>query len=191
MPAEKSQPVLPLLSGDDAVAAARGAGIPDVLAGPNVMRFALRNPKVARVLADMIDLAVLNGTLDARLREVAILRVAWRIGSVYEWSNHAPIGKRTGLTDEELAAIRTADAAMLGVGDMLAIAVVDEVLDNVVVSRPTLDAARSHLADDDALMELVTIAGSYRAIGSLLLSFAVPLEDHVEAWAPDGVAPTG
>ena len=117
--------------------------------------------------------------------------MAWRIGSVYEWSNHAPIGKRTGLTDEELVAIRTADAAVLGVGDMLAIAVVDEVLDNVFVSRPTLDAVRSHLADDDALMELVTIAGSYRAIGSLLLSFAVPLEDHVEAWAPDGVAPTG
>ena len=191
MPTERNEPVLPLLSAEHAVAAALAAGIPEMLAGPNVLRFGLRHPKVARVLADMIDVAVLNGTLDARLREVAILRVGWRIGSVYEWSNHVPIGRRSGLTDAELVAIRNADAAVLGAGDMLVINVVDEVLDHVGVTRSTLDAVRSHLDDDAALMELVTIAGCYRAIGSLLLSFAVPLEDHVEPWAPDGVAPTG
>ncbi len=191
MPTERNEPVLPLLSAEHAVTAALAAGIPEMLAGPNVLRFGLRHPKVARVLADMIDVAVLNGTLDARLREVAILRVGWRIGSVYEWSNHVPIGRRSGLTDAELVAIRNADAAVLGAGDMLVINVVDEVLDHVGVTRSTLDAVRSHLDDDAALMELVTIAGCYRAIGSLLLSFAVPLEDHVEPWAPDGVAPTG
>lgn len=191
MPTERNEPVLPLLSAEHAVTAALAAGIPEMLAGPNVLRFGLRHPKVARVLADMIDVAVLNGTLDARLREVAILRVGWRIGSVYEWSNHVPIGRRSGLTDAELVAIRNADAAVLGAGDMLVINVVDEVLDHVGVTRSTLDAVRSHLDDDAALMELVTIAGCYRAIGSLLLSFAVPLEDHVEPWPPDGVAPTG
>ena len=191
MPIERNEPVLPLLSAEHAVTAALAAGIPEMLAGPNVLRFGLRHPKVARVLADMIDVAVLNGTLDARLREVAILRVGWRIGSVYEWSNHVPIGRRSGLTDAELVAIRSADAAVLGAGDMLVINVVDEVLDHVSVTRSTLDAVRSHLGDDAALMELVTIAGCYRAIGSLLLSFAVPLEDHVEPWAPDGIAPTG
>ena len=191
MPTERNEPVLPLLSAEHAVTAALAAGIPEMLAGPYVLRFGLRHPNVARVLADMIDVAVLNGTLDARLREVAILRVGWRIGSVYEWSNHVPIGRRSGLTDAELVAIRNADAAVLGAGDMLVINVVDEVLDHVGVTRSTLDAVRSHLDDDAALMELVTIAGCYRAIGSLLLSFAVPLEDHVEPWAPDGVAPTG
>ena len=48
---------------------------------------------------------------------------------------------------------------------------------------------RAHLADDDALLELVPIAGCYRLIDSLLLTLGVPLEDHLAPWAPDGVGP--
>ena len=180
---------IPLLSEDDAVAAATDAGIPTVLAAPNLMRFALRHPKIARVLADMIDVAVLDGTLDARLREIAILRVGWRIGSVYEWSNHVPIGRRAGLRDPELLAVRSADAGVLDHADLTAIAVVDEVLDTGRVSPATLDAARQLLGDGDELLELVAIPGFYRSIGALLHSFAIPLEEHLEPWAPDGIGP--
>jgi alkylhydroperoxidase family enzyme len=180
---------LPLLSPDEARAAAVAAGIPEVLAVPNVMRLGLRNPKVGRLLADVIDLAVLNGALDARLREIAILRVGWRIGSVYEWSNHVPIGRRAGMTDADLVAVRTADASVLSSADLLAIRVADEVLDTNEVSAATLAEARSLLGDGDELLELVAIPGCYRLIGSLLATFAVPLEEHVPPWAPDGTAP--
>lgn len=189
MHAERVQPTLPLLTAEQAVAAAGAAGIPEILAVPNVFRLGLRHPPVGRLLADVIDLAVLNGTLDARLREVAILRVGWRIGSVYEWSNHASLGRRMGLSDADLVAIRTADSTVLSPGDLLVIKVVDEVLDHIAVSPATLAAMRAQLADDDALMELVAIAGCYRLIGSLLLTFEVPLEDHLPPWPPDGVGP--
>jgi alkylhydroperoxidase family enzyme len=181
---------IPMLSADEARAAAERAGIPEVLAGPNLLRFGLRHPKLARVVADMIDVAVLGGSLDARLREVAILRVGWRIGSVYEWSNHVPIARRAGMTDEELLAVRTADASVLTPADLVAIAVADEVLDSLAVSSNTFDAARELLGDGDELLELVAIPGFYRAIGSLLLSFGIPLEPHVEPWAPDGAGPS-
>jgi alkylhydroperoxidase family enzyme len=185
---EREMPI-PLLSADDSLAAAERAGIPAVLAGPNLLRFGLRHPKLARVLADMIDVAVLNGALDARLREVAILRVGWRIGSVYEWSNHVPIARRAGMTDDELLAVRTADASVLRPGDLVAIAVADDVLDSLAVSSITFDSARQLLGDGDELLELVAIPGFYRAIGSLLLTFDIPLESHVEPWAPDGRGP--
>lgn len=186
---EQSEAVLPMLSADQAKAAAAAIGITDSLANPNVMRFALRQPQIAKVLADMIEVAVLNGHLDARLREIAILRVGWRIGSVYEWSNHAPIGRRAGLSDTELVAIRSADPAVLTDADRVVIDVVDEVLDNVAVSPATLTRARALLGDGDDLLELVAIPGFYRSIGSLLLTFGVPLESHQSPWAPDGVAP--
>jgi alkylhydroperoxidase family enzyme len=146
---------IPMLSTDEAKAAAVAAGLPEYLAGPNVMRFALRHPKVARVLADMIDVAVMNGALDARLREVAILRVGWRIGSIYEWSNHAPIGARAGLSDVEVIAIRAADAKVRSAADLVAIAVVDEVLDTVTVAATLAEGAL--LGDGDELLELVAI----------------------------------
>jgi alkylhydroperoxidase family enzyme len=181
---------IPMLSADDALAAAERAGIPAVLAGPNLLRFGLQHPKLARVLADMIDVAVLNGALDARLREITILRVGWRIGSVYEWSNHVPIARRAGMSDDELLAVRAADASVLTPADLVAIAVADDVLDSLAVSSTTLDSARQLLGDGDELLELIAIPGFYRAIGSLLLTFDIPLESHVEPWAPDGRGPS-
>jgi alkylhydroperoxidase family enzyme len=137
----------------------------------------------------MVDVAVLSGKLDARLREIAILRVGWRIGSVYEWSNHVPIARRAGLTDDEVRAVRHADGSVLSASDLAAIAVVDDVLDHVSVSAATLARAREAVGDGDELLELVAIPGFYRAIGALLLTFGIPLEPHVEPWAPDGVGP--
>ena len=131
----------------------------------------------------------MHGRLDARLREIAILRVGWRIGSVYEWSNHVPIGVRAGMSDAEVVAVRTADTSVLSAADLVAIAVADEVLDHNVVSPPTLAAARALLGDGDELLELVALPGYYRAIGSMLATFSIPLEDHVTPWAPDGSAP--
>jgi alkylhydroperoxidase family enzyme len=180
---------LPLLSPDEARAAGHAAGMPERVAQANIMRFGLRHPKVAAVLAGMIDVAVLNGALGARVREIAILRVGWRIGSVYERSNHVGVARAAGLTDAEIVAVRTADATVLSDADLLAIRVVDEVLDTTRVSEATLAEALAWLGDGDELMELVAIPGFYRAIGTLLLTFSVPLEDHLEPWAPDGRAP--
>jgi alkylhydroperoxidase family enzyme len=179
---------LPMLTPDAALAAARAAGLPDGLAAPHVFRFGLRNPKVGALLAGVVDMAVLDGTLDARLREIAILRTGWRIGSIYEWSNHVPIALRAGMSEAEVVAVRDADAAVLTGADLLAIRVTDEVLDHVSVSPSTLVEAHA-LLDDDSLMELVAIPAAYRLIGSMLLTFDVPLEAHVAPWAPDGVAP--
>jgi len=184
-----AMPPTPLLTIDDARAAGAAAGIPERVAQANIMRFALRHPGVANVVAGMIDVAVFHGALDARLREIAILRVGWRIGSVYEWSNHVGVARGAGLTDAEILAVRTADAGVLSNADLVAIRVVDDVLDATCVSDATLADARDLLGDGDELLELVMIPAFYRAIGTMLRSFAVPLEDGLDPWAPDGHAP--
>ena len=178
-----------LLSTDDARAAGETLGIPERVARANIMRFALQHQGIAAVVAGMIDVAVFQGALDARLREVAILRVGWRIGSVYEWSNHVGVARGAGLTDDEILAVRTADASVLSDVDRVAIRVVDDVLDATSVSDATLAEARSRLGDGDELFELVMIPAFYRAIGTMLRTFAVPLEDGLEPWGPDGRSP--
>jgi alkylhydroperoxidase family enzyme len=180
---------LPLLSMEDARDRGRAAGMPERVAQANIMRFGLRNPRVAAVLASMIDVAVFHGALDARLREIAILRVGWRIGSVYEWSNHVGVARGAGLTDAEILAVRSADADVLSSADLVAIRVVDDVLDATRVSEATLADARALLGDGDELRELVTSPAFYPAIATRLLSFSVPLEDGLEPWGPDGQSP--
>ena len=59
---------------------------------------------------------LIKGHLPARVREVVILRVAWRTGSVYEWGQHVRIGRDSGLDDDEIAGLATEAAAVDLVG---------------------------------------------------------------------------
>jgi len=181
--------MLPLLDPDSTLAALDAVGLPERLQGVNLLRTALHHPPVARVIGDAIDALVLSGVLDARLRELAIMRVGWRIGAPYEWANHYAIARRAGLTDDEIVAVRASAPAALGAPEQCVVRVVDEVLDGVSVSEATLAEARDLLGDDRALIELVMIPACYRAIGTFLLTFDVPLEDGLERWPPDGVGP--
>jgi hypothetical protein len=98
--------ILPLLEPGAVAGAARQAGIPERLERVNLLRVALHHPPVAKIIGGTIDALVLSGVLDERLRELAILRVGWRIGAAYEWGNHYLIARRVGLTDDEITAVR-------------------------------------------------------------------------------------
>lgn len=184
------RPALPPLSRDDALIAATGAGIAEQLAGPNVFRVLLRHPPVAEVIAALVRAVVLDSSLDARLREMAILRVAWRQASVYEWTSHHGIAQRLGMTPDDIAAARLGPTAPgLGPVERAVLTLVDEALDHDTVSAPTLLAARDAVGDDASYLELLTIAGCYRALAMILDALQVPLDDGTTAWPPDGVSP--
>jgi alkylhydroperoxidase family enzyme len=178
--------IVPLLDADTTAAAIREAGLSEQLPPVNLMRTLMHNPPVGKIVGDAIDALVFSSVLDARLREIAILRVGWRIGAAYEWGHHYTIAKRIGLSDEEVTAVQTADAGVLSAVERCVVRVVDEVLDGVSVTAETLREAHALLGDDRALLELVMIPGCYRAIGTVLLSFEIPLEDGVAPWPPHG-----
>jgi alkylhydroperoxidase family enzyme len=186
-----TDPFLPLLDEEETEVAVVEAGLPASLSAVHLFRATFNHPPIGRIFGEVVRALVLDSVLDARTREVAILRVGWRIGSVYEWSNHVPIGRRAGLTDQEIVAVREPKASsdVLTETDRCAIAVVDEVLDGVSVSLTTLARARALLGDDRATLELLTIPGLYRAIGTVLMAGEIRLEDHVQAWPPDGLQP--
>ena len=180
---------LPLLDVDTTLAALREAGLSEQLQRVNLIRTAMHHPPIGRIIGDAIDAFVLSGVLDARLREIAILRVGWRIGAAYEWGNHYPIARRVGLSDAEIAAVQAEDPVGLSETQRCMVRVVDEVLDGVAVTPATLAEAGALLGDDRALLELVMLPACYRAIGTLLLTFDVPLEDGVAPWPPSGRPP--
>jgi hypothetical protein len=57
------------------------------------------------------------------------------------------------------------------------------------VSAESWAACQRELRDPAGLIELVTAIGAWRTISSILGSLAVPLEDGVESWPPDGQQP--
>jgi len=180
----------PLLDPDAARAAAAAAGIPEIIATVNLLRTTLHQPNVAQVIAAIIDKITLGGSLPVRLKELAILRVGWRLDATYEWSSHYPIAVRAGITDTEVLAVREGPtAAGLDATARAVLALVDEVLDDVAVTTATLEDTRAALGDDGALMELLVLPGLYRTLATVLKTLSVPLDKGRTAWQPDGVGP--
>ncbi len=75
----------------------------------SVFRIALRQPESPLALNGMLTALLWNGVLDARLRELIIMRIGWRTGSEYEWTQHWRVARLLGVPEE-----RSARGARLG-----------------------------------------------------------------------------
>lgn len=81
--------------------------VADVIAsGANLHRLTCYNPGLARASRQLGLYLRRESPLDARLRELAILQVAYCLGAVYEYAHHLEIAIRdVGMSNEELLAI--------------------------------------------------------------------------------------
>ena len=115
--------------------------------------------------------------LNPRLRELAILRTAKVSKSVYEWTQHVPIAKAAGVTDEQVDAIENWEAARcFSDEDRLVLRFTDEVARNVKGDRGTLEALRKHMGTTE-IVELVMSIGFWGMVARLLETTEVDLED--------------
>ncbi|MGO9449471.1 MAG: carboxymuconolactone decarboxylase family protein [Candidatus Binataceae bacterium] len=115
--------------------------------------------------------------LDARLRELAILRTAKVSKSVYEWTQHVPIARSTGVTEEQVSAIDNWESAKCFSDlDRLVLKFTDEVARNVKGSPATLDALKKHMGATE-IVELVMSIGFWGMVARVLETTEVDLEE--------------
>jgi alkylhydroperoxidase family enzyme len=168
---------------------ASASGMPSILANPNVFRVLLHHPPVADIFARLVKAVVLEGDLDPRLREMAIMRAAWLRGSAYEWASHYGISVRIGMSDDEIVAVRVGpNAPGLAANEQAVLRLVDEIVTDGVASSDVLNAARDAAGSDSGYLELLAIPGCYAALASILDALEVPLDDGVTLWPPDGLS---
>jgi alkylhydroperoxidase family enzyme len=178
---------IPMLSLAEAAAAAERLEINPQLAKLNVFRVLLRQPALAKSVSELLLSLLLGKHLDARLRELVIMRLGWATGSEYEWTQHWQIALRIGISEEDVLTVRDwRDSSRLSEADRCVLAATDEVLANGAISEATWNRCAAELGDPDAMLELVGAIGCWRMVSSLLRSIDVPLEDGVVAWPPDG-----
>src|SRR5215468_2856688 len=72
----------------------------------NIINTMAQHPPLGWVYGIWGKHLLMANTLDTRTLELIILRVAWRVKSVYEWHNHVGYGVNAGLTLDDIAAIR-------------------------------------------------------------------------------------
>ena len=117
------------------------------------------------------------------LREIAILRVGVLSDAGYELHQHDAIGRRIGMSEELLAAIRNGPAdPALDERKRLVVRFTDDVVANVRPSDDTFEPLRAMLSARE-LNELVMTIGCYMAVCRYLETFGVDIED------PDSTVP--
>ncbi|MFZ2238496.1 MAG: carboxymuconolactone decarboxylase family protein [Gordonia amarae] len=176
----------------DARQRAAQCGIPEAMAELSVFRIALHQPGVAVALNGMLEALLWKGVLDARLRELIIMRIGWVTGSVYEWTQHWRVARLLDVPERDLLAVKDwRSAAHFGAAERAVLAATDETLRDGTISDETWAACQHALPRDPAvLVELVAAIGNWRLFSGLLRSLGVPLEDGVEPWPPQGVPPS-
>lgn len=185
-----TEPRIPLLSEADAQQAARDANIAEAIASLNIFRILLRHPKLAKQVNDLLMTLLLRGELDARLRELVIMRIGWSTGSVYEWTQHWRIALGLGVTEDDLLALRDWRAhTHWSDTDRAILSATDETLEHGAVSPETWAACEAALPSTEERLELLAAIGAWRMISQILRTLDVPLEAGINPWPPDGAAP--
>ncbi|HVT36538.1 MAG TPA: carboxymuconolactone decarboxylase family protein [Nevskiaceae bacterium] len=127
-----------------------------------------RNP---RVLSRLIAGGLLDrGSISLRARELMILRTCARCGAEYEWGVHvAAYNTKAGFTPEQLHASVHGDAAapVWTREDAAVVKLADALHEKHDVNDALWGELKSVYADDQ-LIELVMLAGLYRAVSYLI-----------------------
>jgi 4-carboxymuconolactone decarboxylase len=131
--------------------------------------------------------ALLSGRLPGRLRELVILRTAYRFDARYEWAHHIELAEAQAISGAEMAALG-GDLSEVDWDPLerAALAAVDETKDAGAVSDEVWSVLAQQL-DPAELVELVMLVGHYVMLSTVLRSLRLGAEPSVAARA-DGVA---
>jgi 4-carboxymuconolactone decarboxylase len=124
------------------------------------------------VFADLLPLGqrlLQQSTLDSRVRELVILRVAWRCRAPYVFAHHDVIGRAAGLTDADLAAV-------VSETDDPLLRAADELVADHRLSDPTWHGLAGRHPTEQ-IIEICVLAGFYAMLAGTLNTLGVQLEE--------------
>jgi alkylhydroperoxidase family enzyme len=149
------------------------------LGGLNIFTTLAHHPKLLKRWLVFGGHVLAKSTLPARERELLILRVGWRCGSPYEFGQHTVIGRRDGLTDDEIRRITEGPGAPgWSADDATLLRAVDDLVDDHRLGDATWGALTEKY-DTQQVMDLVFAVGQYVLTCMALNSFGVQIDDGV------------
>ncbi len=161
----------------------------DRLAGSGPLQ---AHPALARYVQCFLDTFLVDGRIDPRLRELTILRIAWRCGQPFEWASHVRVARRVGVSDDDILAVRVGPTAeRFGPTERALLTAADEVVDLGRITEATSAECLEALGGaEDVALELLHLAAGYRMMAIILSTSKPSLEAAgLTLWPPDGIGP--
>jgi alkylhydroperoxidase family enzyme len=179
---------LPLVSIDEATRLGEKAGIERWFATSNVGRGLLNSPSAAAGFYGGLNALLFHNKVAARSRELIILRIGWRTGSEYVFSNHIAYSRELGIPDEEILGVRDPQKCKAySKTDLAVLQLADELHENAEVTPSTWVVLKKAFAPDE-LVELLLIGGFWRMAAGFVKSIKIPLDAGIASW-PEGRKP--
>jgi alkylhydroperoxidase family enzyme len=136
----------------------------------------VRNPDVFADFLPFGGRLLRLSSLDGRERELLIMRTAFRCRARYEWAHHEHIGRRAGLSDDDLAALSSADVDARDPRRALLLRAADELVADRMLSDPTwADLAAAYPVPQ--IIEICLLVGEYAMLAGALNSLGVQIEE--------------
>lgn len=140
----------------------------------------VHNPRIGMPLQRLGGVLRFRGSLPDRARELVILTTAAAWESEFEWWAHVRIGRDVGLTEGEIAAVRS--SAPLALDDPVEQAALD--VAGAAAATGDLDdgqyARAREALGDPMLIETLTLFSYYALLALQMRVFRVPLPDGAE-----------
>jgi YD repeat-containing protein len=144
----------------------------------NIFRALSHSPEALRRFMKFGQYFLSEGKLDPKVRELAILRAGWLCRSPYEFSQHVSFGRRAGLSDDQIRALRDPNAAPAGTFSAQELAVLrfaGEMTADAMVSDETFASVRGFL-DEEQVVELAMVTGFYNMVSRVLNALQVDVD---------------
>ncbi|MGH7815225.1 MAG: carboxymuconolactone decarboxylase family protein [Candidatus Binataceae bacterium] len=179
---------IPLIPPEEANKRGAAAGVPSPLMTVNAFRALINNPNVAGPAGRLLAALLFGGSLDARLRELIILRNGWLSASEYEFCSHVSVARRLNISDQDILGVRDpAKCASYNDLDRAVLRMTDQLMTGTDVDPETW-AMLEKSFNAPQLIELVMVAGYWRLFAAFLKAAKVPLDEGAASW-PDGIKP--
>jgi alkylhydroperoxidase family enzyme len=150
----------------------------------NLFKAMANSPKVGRNFIRLGN-AILNAEiLDPKLRELAILRVGNILQSEYEFTKHVVIGKRAGVTDDQINELSKWKSSKKFTDiERAVLQYTDEMTLNVKVDDSTFASLKSFF-NDAQIVKLTATIGYYGMVSRVLVALEIELEPGEKAFVP-------
>ena len=142
----------------------------------NVNKMVAHAENSARHFMRMGNSLLTQAKLDARLRELAILRIATLCDSRYEWYQHEILAKQVGVSEQQISAVRLdKNSPVFNDQERAVLRYTEEVTVNVKSSEESF-AELSQFLSNQELVELTLTIGFYNLVARFLENTGVEIE---------------
>ena len=150
---------------------------------PNLYRALANHPPLVAAWTEFSKMLRYDTRTPRALRELVILRGAQLMRSEYEWAQHLPMARKSGVREAQIEALGTWRTSHEFDEREKAALALAEAVTNGSVSDEVYSKVTQHLDHHD-YVELAAVAAFYAMVGRMLDAMGVPLDDDVRDYKP-------